>query len=86
MSNQYRATAPKWAIKMHEVFTYFSRDKREEEAYGVLHSGRLALQVRFDCSFDSSMSFFQDVKPEHITESDSFSVQRMKTITQWVEV
>ena len=86
MPDQYRATAPKWAITMHEVFTYFRGDKREEEAYGVLHSGRLALQSQFGCNFESPISFFNEVKPEDITESDSFSVQRLETVTKWVDL
>jgi len=89
MSNQYQAFAPKWAIVLNETYNYFKRDNREEEAYGVLHAGRMAIESQFSgADSDSSIAFFNYVKPEHIKESDSFSVQRMETVThtQWVEV
>ena len=86
MPDQYQALAPKWAIKLNEIFTYFSKDKREDEAYGVMHSGRLALQYETGCSCYAAIAFFQDVKPEDITESDSFLVQRLETVTQWADL
>jgi len=87
MADQYQAFAPKWAIMLHETYNYFKRDNREEEAYGVLHAGRMSIESQFYAAdSNSSIAFFNHVKPEHITESDSFSVQRMETVTQWVDV
>ena len=87
MADQYQAFAPKWAIVLHETYSYFKRDNREEESYGVLHAGRLAIESQLSSAdSNSSIAFFNHVKPEDITESDSFSVQRVVTVTQWVEV
>ena len=87
MSNQYQAFAPKWAIVLNETYNYFKRDNREEEAYGVLHAGRMAIESQFSgADSNASIALFNQVNLGDITESDVFSVQRMKTVAQWVDV
>jgi hypothetical protein len=76
LNAQYKA--PQWAIELRSVYKFFNADNRGENAYGVFHAGRCALEAQFGCSFDDSTGFFHsDVEP--IESSDgSFSV--VKTV------
>jgi hypothetical protein len=69
---QYQA--PKWAIELWKIYKYFYKDDRTENAYGVFHAGRLAIEAQYGCSFEDSTGFFHtDVEP--IESSDgSFGI------------
>lgn len=72
MPNQTQYRAPKWAIDLKKQYQYFKSECREDEAYGVFHAGRLALESEFACSFGDSTGFFQsELNP---IESDDFGV------------
>lgn len=72
MSDQTQYRAPKWAIELKKQYQYFKSDCRDDEAYGVFHAGRLALESEFGCSFGDSTGFFQsELDP---IESDDFGV------------
>lgn len=72
MSNQTQYRAPKWAIELKKQYQYFKSDCRDDEAYGVFHAGRLALESQFGCSFGDSTGFFQsELDP---IESDDFGI------------
>jgi hypothetical protein len=66
--------APKWAIELWKIYKYFYKDDRTENAYGVFHAGRCALEAQFNCSFGESTGFFHsDIEP--IESSDgSFGI------------
>lgn len=78
MTNNTQYKAPKWAIELRDTYKSFKNRDRGENAYGVFHAGRLALEAQYGCSFGDSTGFFHtDIKPIE-SRDDSFSV--VKTV------
>jgi hypothetical protein len=74
---QYKA--PKWVISMWETYKYFIRGHNSENAYGVFHAGRMAIESAFNATFEESTGFFDSgIKP---IESESFGIAVAKP--QW---